>query len=142
MATKNEKIFGTLIGTTLGMFFANRYANKNGLNGTEKIKCQLIGITSGSISGFGMASLIGSSNDTVNYMLLNKKRNKTEHVYDGITYMHRIHKRNKEHSKSDKLYTHMIYDKAKPRVEAKKLEKNLIIENKGIYNKQHNTKVA
>ena len=142
MATKNEKIFGTLIGTTLGILFANRYANKYGLTGMEKIKCQLIGITSGGISGYGVASLIGSPNDTVNYMLLYKKRNKTEHVYDGITYEHRIHKRNKEHFKSNKLYTHMIYDKAKPRIEALKLEKSLIIKNNGIYNKQHNTKVA
>lgn len=142
MATKNEKIFGTLIGTTLGLFFANRYSSKNGLTGMEKMKCQLIGLTSGCISGYGMANLIGSPNDTVNYMLLNKKGNKTEHVYDGITYEHRIHKRNKEHFKSDKLYTHMLYDKAKPRVDALKLEKSLIIKNKGIYNKQHNSKVA
>lgn len=97
MATKNEKLFGTLIGTTIGMFVANRYANKNGLTGTEKINCQLIGLTSGGIAGYGTASLIGSPNDTVNYILLNRKRNKTEHVYDGITYEHRIPKRNKEH---------------------------------------------
>jgi hypothetical protein len=142
MATKNEKIFGTLIGTTLGIFFASRYANKNGLIGIEKIKCQLMGLASGGISGYGMASLIGSPNNTVNYKLLNKKRNKTEHVYDGITYEHRIRKRNIEHSKSGKIYTHMVYGKAKPRVEALRLEKSLIIKNKGIYNKQHNSKVA
>ena len=33
----------------------------------------------------------------------------------------------------------MICDKPKPRIEAIKLEKKLIIENKGIYNKQHNS---
>jgi hypothetical protein len=142
MATKNEKIFGVIAGTAVGLILANRHAKKNGLSGVEKRKCQFIGFSSGGFAGYGISNLLGSPDNTVNYFLQNKIKNKIVHVYDGITFERRINKRMNEHLRDRKIFTEMVYDKPKPRVETIKLEKKLIIENKGFYNKQHNSKAA
>ncbi|WP_298421202.1 hypothetical protein [uncultured Kordia sp.] len=139
MATKNEKVFGTLAGTAIGFILANWHAKNNGLTGIEKMRCQFMGVASGGLAGYSISNIFGSPNDTVNYFLQNKNDNKVEHVYDGITYEHRINRRMYEHLKDGKIFTEMIYDTPKPRIEALKLEKKLVLENKGIYNKQHNS---
>jgi len=71
--------------------------------------------------------------DTVNYELRHKKRV----VYRGITYEDRFDKRMDEHEASDKVFDDCIYDDAKARHRAIKLEKKLIKRDQPKYNIHH-----
>jgi hypothetical protein len=137
MATKNEKLLGTLLGASLGGIIASKHqAEQN--NNTEEpydIWYTLKGVFLGGISGYGLASIFGSPNDTVNYThFLKGKR-----VYEGITYADRFNKRMREHKANGKLFTKVIKDLPKPRIEALKLEKARIIKYRPINNIQHNS---
>lgn len=136
MATRNEKILGTLLGASLGAIIASKYRSiqNNETQKTSVFRDTFKGAFMGGVSGFGLASLFGSTNDTVNYSLYdgNKK------VYDGITFKYRVPLREREHKKSGKKFTKMIVDNPKPRMEALRLEKKLIKLHRPVYNVQHN----
>lgn len=134
MATKGEKIFGTLIGSIVGAVSAYNYAKNNDIPEEDRWKYTLGGGVGGAAGGYGFAALFGSSNNTVNYKLMNKRKR----VYDGITYEHRIPERKAEHIRSGKVFTEMVVDNSKPRIEALELEKTLIKKHRGDYNIQHN----
>lgn len=133
MATKNEKTTGILIGTALGLVLGNKYAKNNNLNEKDKWKYILAGGLGGTLSGYGLSLLFGTPKDTVNYILFNGRKR----VYDGVTYRHRTIARKLEHIKKGKVFTKMIFDEAKPRIEAFELEKNLIKKHRSLYNIQH-----
>jgi hypothetical protein len=134
MATKNEKTTGIIIGTALGLILGNKYVKNNNLDEKDKWKYILAGGLGGTLSGYGLSVLFGSSNDTVNYILFNRGKR----VYDGVTYKHRILARKLEHLKKGKVFTKMIFDKPKPRIEAFELEKKIIKKHRSPYNIQHN----
>lgn len=136
MATKKEKVIATLIGAGLGGFIAsNRQSNINeGTENANDIWHTLKGVLLGGISGYGLATIFGSPNDTVNYThYLKSKR-----VYEGITYSDRFKKRMVEHKANGKLFTRVIKDNPKPRIEALKLEKERIIKYKPVNNIHYN----
>lgn len=139
MATKNEKIATTLIGGTIGLILGNNYAKEHNLTGMDRMKSLLMGASGGSVSGYALSLIFGSPNNTVNYALLNERRKKSNQlVYHGITDENRKIERPKEHIRDGKKFTKVIYDVPKPRKEALKLEKVLIIKDRPLYNIQHN----
>lgn len=136
MATKKEKLIGTMIGAGIGGVIAyNQNSTEENLQ-EEKINYwkTIKGVLLGGISGYGFASIFGSPNDTVNYThYLKNKR-----VYEGITYADRFSKRMKEHKANGKLFTRVVKDEPKPRVEALALERERIIKFKPVNNIQFN----
>jgi hypothetical protein len=137
MATKKEKIIGTLVGAGIGSFIASNQNSTEGKPQEEKTNYwkTIKGAFLGGLSGYGIASIFGSPNDTVNYtQYLKNKR-----VYEGITYADRFSKRMKEHKANGKLFTRVVKDEPKPRVEALILEKERIKTFRPINNIQHNS---
>jgi len=134
MATRNEKIVISLIGCVIGVILGNERFKSQNLPDEDRWRYLLGGGLIGTASGYGLASVFGSPNDTVNYSHYNKGK----HVYEGITFAHRFEKRMAEHKASGKVFTSVIKDQAKPRVEALKLEKKRIIRFNPINNIQHN----
>jgi hypothetical protein len=136
MATKNEKILGTLLGAGLGGIIASKHQakQKNDIGEPYDLWYMLKGVFLVGISGYGLASIFGSPNNTVNYSLYNGNKR----VYDGITFNHRIASRELEHIKSGKMFTKMVIDNPKPRTDAIRLEKKLIKKHRPIYNIQYN----
>lgn len=134
MATKNEKIISTVIGTTLGALVGYIIAESKDVKPVDRWQYILGGAVVGGLGGLFLASIFGSKNDTVNYQLYNGKKL----VYYGITYDSRINSREKEHVSSGKIFTRMVVDAPKPREEALALEKNLIRRDRPFYNIQHN----
>ena len=63
---------------------------------------------------------------------------KGKRVYEGITYSDRFPKRMKEHKADGKIFTRVVKDEPKPRVEALELEKVRIKNFRPINNIQHN----
>ena len=136
MATKNEKAFGLIGGIFIGFLSGKSYLKNHGnIQENDKWKYLLVSSLGGGLIGYSISSVFGSPNNTVNYSLYNGKKR----VYDGITFEDRIGSRKLEHIKSGKKFTKMLYDNAKPRIEALKLEKKLIKKYKPIYNIQHNS---
>lgn len=135
MASKTEKILSTLGGLIIGSILGNEYAKMNNIPEKDKWKYILSGAAGGGISGYVLANLFGSPDDTVNYKLL--KHGKL--VYHGITYNERVQAREHEHRKSGKVFHKMIVkDKAIPRCEAIKIEQALIQRDRPVYNIIHN----
>jgi uncharacterized protein YcfJ len=134
MATKSQKVLGSIIGVFAGGIIANNYAKSKNIALEERWKYILGGIGGGLATGYVGALVFGSPNDTVNYQLFNGKKR----VYHGITFEHRIGNRKCEHIASGKKFTRMIIDTPKPRVEALDLERSLIKKHMPIYNIQHN----
>ena len=136
MATKNQKLFGSIAGAAAGGAGAHYWA-KNNENIDEKdvIWYTLGGALLGALTGYGVACLLGSPNDTANYTHYNKKKR----VYEGIAYEHRFDTRQTEHKASGKVFTRVVKDKPKTRSEALKLEKERILKYKPINNIHHNT---
>ena len=133
MATIKEKKIGTLIGAGLGGFLAYDLAIKQK---NENIFSNILkGVLYGMIGGYGITSLIGSPNNTVNYTHFNKGKA----VYEGITYADRFDARMAEHRANGRVFTRVKKDNPKPRSEALKLEKERILKYKPINNIQHNT---
>lgn len=83
---------------------------------------------------YGLACFFGSPNDTVNYQLFNGKNR----IYHGVTFEDRAKFRKSEHIRKGKVFTRMVIDDPKPRIEALELEKTLIKKHKPIYNIQYN----
>jgi len=136
MGTKKEKLIGTLIGAGIGAVIAsNQNSTEENLH-EEKINYwkTIKGVLLGGISGYGLASIFGSPNDTVNYTHYYKGKR----VYEGITYSDRFKDRMSEHKTNGKLFTKVIKDLPKPRCEALKLEKERIIKYRPINNIIHN----
>ena len=77
---------------------------------------------------------ITAEHDTVNYSLYRKR----QLVYHGIAYEDRLDARLNEHAK-DKKFDDCIYDHAKPRHRAAKLERKRILRDRPVYNIQHNS---
>lgn len=134
MATRNQKILGTLIGGITGGLIGNEIAKRKNVEQKDYWKYILGGVSIGAGSGFGLAVILGSPNDTVNYQLKQKKKV----VYHGIVYDERFDARIQEHIVSGKIFTNCTRDIKKPRVEALELEKDLIVKNKPLYNIHHN----
>lgn len=135
MATKNEKIYGSIAGAAVGGTGAYLWAKNNKKIKDEDVIWYAIGgILLGALSGYGLACLLGSPNDTVNYTHYNNRKR----VYEGITYADRFDTRMAEHKANGKLFTRVVKDAPKPRVEALKLEKERILKYKPINNIQHN----
>lgn len=138
MATKNEKIVCAILGIGIGVYIADSKEPKEESNNNfnNSLWHILKGAFWGGLSGYGLAMIFGSPNDTINYThYYNGKR-----VYEGITYKDRFEKRMKEHIANGKIFTKVVKDKPKPRVEAIKLEKENIIKYKPINNIQFNKK--
>ncbi len=138
MATKNEKLIGTLIGAGLGGFIAlnQQYKIKDNIEDVNDIWFILKGILLGGISGYTLSSILGSPNNTINYTHYFKGKR----VYEGITYADRFKKRMAEHKADGKLFTWVVKDAPKPRVDALMLEKKRIKAFNPINNIQHNNK--
>ncbi len=135
MATRNEKIVGSLIGFIIGAILGNERFKSQNLPDEERWKCLLGGGVLGTASGYGLASVFGSPNNTVNYTHYNKRKR----VYEGITYADRFEQRMAEHKSDGKVFTRVIKDYPKPRVEALKLERERIIRFNPVNNIQHNS---
>jgi hypothetical protein len=138
MATKNEKIAGTILGIGIGGFIAYNKQIEKGLQNKESISIPffLKGLFLGGLGGYSFASIFGSPNDTVNYSHYFKGKR----VYEGITYEDRFENRMKEHKRNGKRFTKVIKDSAKPRIEALKIEKERINTFSPINNILHNNK--
>lgn len=135
MATKTEKILGTLGGMLVGGILGNEYAKRNNISRENLWKYILGGAAGGGITGFGLASLFGTPDDTVNYKLLHGKKT----VYHGITYSDRVSARELEHRKSGKVFHKMVVKKmAIPRCDAIEIERSLIQRDRPMYNIIHN----
>lgn len=134
MATKTEKIIGTVLGSFTGAWFGYNYAKNNNVPENERWKYIIGWGAGGAIGGYGLSAIFGSPNDTVNYKLHNGRKI----VYHGITFKNRIDYREYEHIRSGKIFSKMVVDKPKPRVEALSKEKELIIKHKPLYNIHHN----
>lgn len=135
MATRNEKVMCSILGLITGAFFGNEYFKRNNLPKENRWEYILGGGLGGSITGYGLACLFGSPNDTVNYTHFNKGKR----VYEGITYADRFNTRMAEHKESGKIFTRVVKDVPKPRIEAIKLEKERILKYKPVNNIQHNS---
>ncbi|WP_136465210.1 hypothetical protein [Flagellimonas onchidii] len=137
MATNNEKLLGVILGAGIGGYIANNKHIEDNNNGANYDIWHVIkGVFWGGLSGYGLATFFGSPNDTVNYTHYYKGKR----VYEGITYADRFKKRMAEHRRSGKLFTRVVKDKPKPRIEALKLEKENIIRYKPSNNIQLNRK--
>jgi|SRR5579863_1397986 len=79
-------------------------------------------------------SLFDNGSDTVNYILWHKKRI----VYHGICYADRVDARLNEHVSNGFVFDEYDYDRAKPRLKARQLEKKRIMRDKPKYNNHHN----
>lgn len=135
MATKNEKIIGSAIGVILGGILAHKWARKQeNIEADNIIWYTLGGSLLGGIGSYGLTCLFGSPNDTVNYTHFHKGKR----VYEGVTYAGRFDTRMAEHKANGKVFTRVVKDTPKPRVEALKLEKERILKYKPINNIQHN----
>jgi len=136
MATKNEKLIGLIIGAGIGGYVAYNKQIEQNLQNKEpnNLWLTLKGILVGGISGYGLATIFGSPNDTVNYTHYYKGKR----VYEGITYSNRFKKRMTEHKNNGKLFSRVVKDLPKPRIEALKLEKERIIKYKPVNNIVHN----
>ena len=134
MATKGEKLFGTILGTLAGAVAGHVYAKNHNIPKEDMLKYTVGGGIGGAACSYGLVTLFGSPNNTVNYELF--KGNKR--VYHGIAFEERVDPRKSEHLRSGKEFTKMICDKPKPRIEAMILEKSLIKKHKPMYNIQHN----
>lgn len=135
MATKNEKLFGSIAGAAVGGTGVYLWAKNNKKIKDEDVMWYTIrGILLGALSGYGLACLLGSPNNTVNYTHYNNRKR----VYEGITYIDRFDVRQAEHRTKGKVFTRVVRDIPKPRVEAMKLEKERILKYRPIYNIQHN----
>lgn len=88
----------------------------------------------GGISGYGLATIFGTPNDTVNYTHYYKGKR----VYEGVTYSDRFKKRMAEHRAKGKNFNRVLKDHPKPRVEAIKLERERIIKYRPVNNIQFN----
>jgi hypothetical protein len=136
MATKNEKIVGTILGIGIGGFMTYNKQIDQVLQNKESISIAIFikGLLLGGLGGYSFATIFGSPNDTVNYSHYFKGKR----VYEGITHSDRFKKRMTEHRVNGKLFTKVIKDSPKPRSEALKLEKKRIIKyrpmNNIIYN--------
>lgn len=136
MATKSEKIFGSIVGAAVGGTGIYLWAKNNKKIKDEDIIWYAIGgLLLGVLSGYSLACLLGSPNNTVNYTHYNNRKR----VYEGITYVDRFDVRQVEHRTNGKVFTRVVRDVPKPRVEALKLEKERILKYKPIYNIQHNS---
>jgi hypothetical protein len=136
MATKAEKILGTLGGILVGGILGNIYAQRNNIREEDQWKYILGGAAAGGLVGYGLASLFGTPDNTVNYKLLKGK----ETVYHGITFSHRISARETEHKKSGKVFHKMVVkNEAIPRCDALEIERSLIQRDKPKYNIIHNS---
>jgi hypothetical protein len=138
MATKNEKIVGTILGIGIGGFMTyNKQIDQVSQN-KEPISIAIFikGLLLGGLGGYSFATIFGSPNDTVNYSHYFKGKR----VYEGITYEERFEKRMKEHKRNGKRFTKVIKDSAKPRIEALKIEKERINTFSPINNILHNNK--
>ncbi|MBV7268116.1 hypothetical protein [Winogradskyella luteola] len=133
MATKNEKIFGLLIGGFAGGIYA--YIEKTKNNKEKVLLFEILpSVFFGSTCGYSLMYLFGSPDNTINYTHFYKGKR----VYEGITYADRFQKRMTEHRKNGKIFSRVIKDNPKPRIEALKLEKERIIKYKPINNIQFN----
>jgi hypothetical protein len=138
MATKNEKIVGTILGIGIGGFMTyNKQIDQVSQN-KEPISIAIFikGLLLGGLGGYSFATIFGSPNDTVNYSHYFKGKR----VYEGITYEDRFEKRMKEHKRNGKRFTKVIKDSAKPRIEALKIEKERINTFSPINNILHSNK--
>lgn len=133
MATKNEKLFGTIFGTLAGAAVGYLFSEVNEVEKEDRWKYIFGGAVTGGVGGFALTSVFGLKNDTVNYQLLNGRKR----VYHGITYEDRVDARKSEHLRSGKIFTQMIVDSPKPRIDALSKEKRLIQRDRPVYNKQH-----
>lgn len=139
MATKNEKVFGSVVGASVGGYVANRWARNNKNIKKENVPIYTIrGILLGGILGYGVAEIIGTPNDTINYTHFYRGKR----VYEGITYTDRFDKRMKEHKMNGKSFTSVIKSRPRPRVEAIRVEKDRILKFRPTNNIQHNRKVV
>lgn len=138
MATKKEKLVGLMLGAGIGGYVAYNKQIEQDLQNKEpnSIWHTLKGVLVGGISGYGLATIFGSPNDTVNYTHYFKGKR----VYEGITYSDRFNKRMAEHKADGKLFSRVVKDAPKPRIEALKLEKERIKTFRPINNIQHNNK--
>lgn len=134
MATKNQRRIGGLFGSIAGALIGNYLCNKNEAS-EKKFKYVAGGALIGGTSGYLIAELFGSPNDTVNYEGLDVDGTI---VYHGITYEYRIDKRIQEHRRSGKMFSQVKVSSARPREEALGVEKKLIQLDKPKYNVQHN----
>lgn len=135
MATRNEKIVGSFIGFVIRAILGNERFKSQNLPDEERWKSLLGGGILGTTSGYGLASVFGSPNNTVNYTHYNKRKR----VYEGITYADRFEQRMAEHKSDGIVFTRVIKDHPKPRVEALKLERERIIRFNPVNNIQHNS---
>ena len=135
MATRGEKRFGIIAGATISGIIAYRDVTTQEMTHWERLAEVLKMALIGGTTGYFLSIVLGSKNDTVNYELF--KKNKL--VYHGITYENRLGRRTLEHKNRGLLFDRVQTDSAKPRVEAKAEEKELIQRDKPIYNIQHNT---
>lgn len=137
MATKKEKLIGALLGVGIGGFIASNQQpkTKDNIEGLNNIWHTLKGVLLGGISGYGLATIFGSPNDTVNYTHYFKGKR----VYEGITYSDRFKNRMSEHKANGKQFTRVVKDGPKPRVEALELERERIKTFRPINNIQHNS---
>ncbi len=135
MATAGEKIVGGVLGAGLGYLVSSSLVNDNpNLSQGQKDGWNIFGVILGAFAGVGVANLVGTNFDTVNYTYYNKG----ERVYDGITYEHRVDIRPAEHRAQGKVFDRIVMDQAKPRQAAIKLETNRIKRFRPKYNIQHN----
>lgn len=136
MATKNEKLLGSTIGGIIGGIVAHNWASKREDIEEKNITWYILGgFLLGGVGGLGFACLLGSPDDTVNYIHYYKGKR----MYDGITYADRFETRMVEHKANGKVFTRVVKDIPKPRVEALKIEKERISKYKPINNIQHNS---
>lgn len=77
--------------------------------------------------------ILNVKNDTVNYKL----RHRGRIVYHGICYENMLDARMVEHDCSDKRFDEIIYDDAKPRETAARLERKSIRRDRPKYNNHH-----
>lgn len=134
MATRREKTFSSIVGAIIGGVLGYSTAKKNNVPPKDRWKHILGGVALGGSTGYVLADIFGTPNDTVNYELMQDG----SLVYHGITYEHRIDRRESEHIKSGKVFDEMIYSSAKPRVDAARIEVKRIKRDKPKYNIQHN----
>jgi hypothetical protein len=134
MPTRNEKTMYSISGAVIGAMSAIDYSKRNNLNENLALNEIFERAVLGLGLGYLASHLFGDKDDTVNYTLYLKQKR----VYDGVTFEERIQKRIAEHKKSGKKFTRIVFDDAKPRIEALSLEKETIMRYKPPYNKIYN----
>jgi len=92
-------------------------------------------ILAGAIWAFAkVIETLSFENDTCNYTLYHKRKL----VYHGVAYEDRLDARLCEHQLSGKIFDDCVYDYARPRHKALKIERNRIKKDRPKYNIQHN----